>query len=103
MDTIVERRSAPRVAAADTRWGSRAILRPGHEIKLLDVGPGGVSILSNTRVLPGKRVELQLGASNDRCVAAGRVVRCRVIDLGPPIYEAAIALDQPLAHTNVNG
>lgn len=96
MEPAAERRSDARVAAGGTRWGDRAILRPGHEIRVLDVSATGVLIETAIRVLPGKRVDLQLTAAGGRCSASGRVVRCRVIKLGPLTHEAAIAFEQRL-------
>lgn len=77
-------------------WAARATLRPGHEITIVNLAAGGVLIRTSTRVLPGKRVDLQLIGDGRRQSAAGKVLRCRVVDLSPMCYEAAIAVDEDL-------
>lgn len=89
----VERRASPRTAQADSGWASRAWLRPGREVLLLDIGVGGVLVESPTVILPGKRVELTMIRGGMRYVATGRVVRAQLIGMRPTLYWAAIAFD----------
>ena len=90
-----DRRDTVRVRAEFTRWRRTAILRPGQEVLLLDLGTGGALVESPTRMKPGTRAELQLFGTERRHVR-GRVARCRVIHLDPVRYEGAIAFDEPL-------
>lgn len=96
MDAGTDRRTSERASPAPAGWTPRAILRPGHAITLVNVAAGGVLIRTGARVLPGKRVDLQLLREGGKQAAGGRVVRCRVLGLGPLSYEAAIALEGKL-------
>lgn len=96
METVEERRASDRAQPSSAGWTSKAILRPGYESALINVAKRGALIRARTRVLPGKRVDLQLLGDRGRQAVAGRVVRCRVFGLSPLLYEAAIELDQEL-------
>ncbi len=91
-----ERRVAGRVTPEHTRWQPLALLRPGQEVVLVNVGPGGALVESPTRLAPGARTELQL-FGKARCSVRGRLERCRVSRLEPLRYEGAIVFDACLA------
>lgn len=97
MEAVAERRACVRVGPATTVWAPSATLRPGHELTIVNLAPHGVLVRTGTRILPGKRVDLQLIGGGTRHSAAGRVLRCRVVSLSPMCYEAAITLDETLA------
>jgi hypothetical protein len=97
IEAVGERRANQRALPTAAGWTSKAILRPGHEITLVNVAKGGVLIQTRTRVLPGKRVDVQLLGDRGRQAVAGKVVRCRLLGLSPLSYEAAIALEEELA------
>lgn len=100
---VEERRRNARVLPGATPWDPRIVLRPGHEITVLDIGPGGMRIQTRARVLPGKGVELQLVRDGNRRTVAGHVLRCRVASLAPLTYEAALATDECLEMGNAVG
>lgn len=91
-----ERRTTVRTSPADTWWSARAVLRPGHEVTILDVGSGGVRLATQVALRPGRRVELQLVRGDAKHLVGGRVVRCQLVSLTPPVYHVAIALGESL-------
>jgi hypothetical protein len=78
-----------------TPWPAVALLRPGREVRLINVSCGGALIESGHRMHPGMRTELQLSGVPRR-VVGGRIERCRVTQLDPVRYEGAIVFDQTL-------
>jgi PilZ domain len=74
-------------------------MRPGHEVEVLNLSPGGALIASAARMNPGARAELQLAGTLRRAVR-GRVARCRVVCLDPLRFEGAITFDEPLDETS---
>jgi hypothetical protein len=78
-----------------TPWQPVALLRPGQEVRLINVSCGGALIESRRRMRPGARTELQLSGP-PRCVVSGRIDRCRVTHLDPVRYEGVIVFDQAL-------
>lgn len=78
-----------------TPWNPLALLRPGQEVRLLNVSCGGAIVESGSRLHPGIRTELQLAGHRRRTIR-GRIDRCRVTGLDPLRYEGAIVFDQIL-------
>lgn len=84
------------VAMADGR------LRPGRTAHIIDVSPGGALIETDWRLLPGSRVELQLGDPVTLHRVKGRILRCHVSMLdreriryrGAVIFEEQLVLDR---------
>ena len=71
---------------------------------VLDVSGGGVLIESQTRLLPGIRVELQLMSANSVRRFPARVVRCQVASIrrvGGILYRAGLAFDRAFAAADV--
>ena len=93
--TVQDRRIAERVPPERTPWRAFALLRPGQEVVLVNVSPGGALVESLTRMSPGTRTELQLFGTS-RCSMRGRVERCRVSGIEPLRYEGAIVFDSSL-------
>jgi hypothetical protein len=96
-----DRRLGDRVTPEETRWRPLALLRPGQEVVLVNVGPGGALVESPTRLSPGARADLHL-FGGPRCSVRGRVERCRVSRLEPLRYEGAIVFEKSLEVTNRN-
>jgi len=77
---IVERRH-------DTRFGqpvisgTRALLRPGYAVSLVDLSCGGALIQGPRPLRPGARVHLQLLMRTRRLGIAAHVLRCAVASL----------------------
>jgi hypothetical protein len=90
-----DRRQATRVPPDRTPWPAAALLRPGLEVRVINVSCGGALVESANRLKPGARAELQLSGSK-RQIVRGRIDRCRVMDLDPIRYEGAIVFDQLL-------
>lgn len=78
-----------------TPWPAEALLRPGQDVRVINVSGGGALIESPNRMAPGMRTELQL-AGSPRRVVRGRIARCRVTHLDPIRYEGAMVFDQTL-------
>jgi hypothetical protein len=91
----IERRGGARVTPDQTRWRRLALLRPGQEVAVVNLGPGGALLESANRMKPGARTELQL-FGEVRWQVRGRIDRCRVLRLAPLCYEAAIVFEEPL-------
>ena len=75
-------------------------MRPGQEIVLVNISPGGALIHSSNHMKPGARTELQLLA-HERHVISARIDRCRVIALAPLRYEGAVIFDGRLEALDV--
>ena len=94
-----ERRAWPRVP---TRTGTEMCagrLRPGRAAQILDLSEGGALIETDWRLLPGMRVELQLGEPIGLYRVTGRIVRCHVtlLDRERVRYRGAMAFDAELS------
>ena len=90
-----ERRAGRRSRPEERGWRSAAVLRPGLEVDILDLSPGGARISSTARLKPGGRVELHLAGGSHR-VVSGRISRCRVVRLMPLHNEGAKVFDEPV-------
>jgi hypothetical protein len=96
-----ERRRTARLDPEFTQWREVAILRPGQEVLLINVGAGGALLESCARMAPGARGELQLFGARRRLVR-GRIGRCHVTQLNPLAYRGAFVFDEPLDVTPRN-
>ena len=76
-------------------WQRDAVLRPGHDVEVVNVSAGGALLRSTTRLKPGMPSELHLVGASRRCIR-GRIARARVISVTPMRYEAALVFDTPL-------
>ncbi len=94
--TSVERRSAPRVAPAQTPWLATAVLRPGMPVVLVNISRRGALVESTARLRPGAHTELQLAGVDARRSVRGRVERCQVTRLEPLCYRGVIVFDEGL-------
>lgn len=83
------------MAPERTPWQRLALLRPGQEVEIINVSPGGALIASPSRMAPGMRTELQLFGPR-RCAMRGYIARCRVACLAPLRYEGAIVFEERL-------
>lgn len=90
-----DRRHACRVSPDQTPWKRLALLRPGQEVRIVNVGRGGALVESHSRMMPGGRTELQLCGAWRHSIR-GRIDRCRVIAVNPMRYEGAIVFEQAL-------
>lgn len=95
---LSDRRAAPRISAVAAFGMERARLRPGRSAFVIDISSGGALIETDWRLLPGTRVELQIGEPIAVFKVAGRIVRCHVsqLDRQRIRYRGALVFEQPL-------
>jgi hypothetical protein len=76
----------------------RARLRPGRTAYIIDLSSGGALIEADWRLLPGMRVEMQVGEPTPLFQVTGRIVRCHValLDRERIRYRGALVFEQPL-------
>jgi hypothetical protein len=93
-----ERRQTERVTPEQTRWAESARLRPGFDVRVMDIGPRGVLIEAPTRLHIGTRVELALfeNETEIRLDLVAIVRRCHVSSLGPLTYRAGLEFSQAI-------
>ena len=93
----LERRAVPRVRPAGGDNFEQVRLRPGRVARVINLSTGGALIETDWRLLPGVRVELQIGVP-PLFTVAGHVLRCYVARLRPDQirYRGALAFDQRL-------
>lgn len=93
-----ERRRDERLPPDQTRWADAGKIRPGFDVRVVDIGPGGVLIEAPTRLHVGTQVELALFASDTplRLDVIGVVRRCHVSSLNPLTFRGALEFAQPL-------
>ena len=93
-----ERRASQRVLAPGMEGMERARLRPGRTAYILDLSSGGALIETNWRLLPGTRVEMQVGDPVPLFRVAGRILRCQValVDRERIRYRGALKFENPL-------
>jgi hypothetical protein len=90
-----ERRNARRLGT--TEHGIVAArIRPGYQVTLIDLSPGGALVEADRRLLPGSAVELQIQTSDRQAIMRGSVVRCSVAHVRPASisYRGAIVFDR---------
>ena len=93
-----DRRASPRLPAFNIAGMERARLRPGRMAHIVDVSSGGALIETDWRLLPGMRVELQLGEPVPLFRVAGRILRCHValLDRERIRYRGALMFEEQL-------
>jgi hypothetical protein len=93
-----ERRASARVLTHRMEGMERARLRPGRSAHILNLSSGGALIESDWRLLPGTRVDMQVGDPVPLFRVAGRIVRCHVtrLDRERIRYRAALKFEKPL-------
>lgn len=98
-----ERRASPRVAAFHIAGMERARLRPGRMAHIVDLSAGGALIETDWRLLPGMRVELQLGEPVPLFRVVGRILRCHValLDRERVRYRGALMFEEQLSFGEV--
>jgi hypothetical protein len=93
-----ERRREERLSPEQTKWAESAKLRPGFDVRIVDIGSRGVLIEAPTRLHIGVRVEITLFASetSTRLELMGVVRRCQVSNLSPLTYRGALEFNQTI-------
>src|SRR4051794_30226975 len=75
---VHERRREPRRSGINEHGIYSARVRPGIDARLLDISAEGASIESTYRLLPGRRLILQLKFAACGVAIRGSVLRCTV-------------------------
>jgi len=95
---VRERRASPRRTHHDCRWLVAARLRPGRDVRVLDLSSGGALVEAAVRLMPGAPFVLHLVAADDvRHTIRGTVLRCFVSALDESSgvrYRAALGFDR---------
>ena len=94
-----ERRASSRVSALTLAGMERARVRPGRTAHVVDLSAGGALIETDWRLMPGMRVEMQLGEPSPSLRVAGRVLRCHValLDRERIRYRCALMFEEHLS------
>ena len=93
-----DRRVWPRIPALTLAGMERARLRPGRTATVVDLSSGGALIETDWRLLPGMRVEMQVGEPITLFRVAGRILRCHValLDRERIRYRGALMFEHQL-------
>jgi hypothetical protein len=94
-----DRRAWPRMSTVTRAEMAIGRLRPGRAAQIVDVSSGGALIETDWRLLPGTRVELQVGAPVALYRVRGWVLRCQVarLDRERIRYRGAVAFEEQLS------
>jgi hypothetical protein len=90
-----ERRCHRRLRGVHEHGIYRARVRPGIDVRLLDISAQGALIESAYQLLPGRRLDLQLSFATGVVVVRGSVLRCTVCyaSVDRMAYRGALAFD----------
>ena len=91
-----ERRRCARFPCETTAWHARAIVRPGQDVVVVNIGAHGALVESSGRLRPGLRTAVQLVGRSEKSEVLGRIDRCEVVGLAPIRYRAVIAFDEAI-------
>jgi hypothetical protein len=93
-----ERRREARLAPEQTRVAEAARLRPGCDIRIVDISARGVLIEVPARLHIGSRVELALFTSDTtrRLEVIATVRRCHISSLSPLTYRGALEFNEAI-------
>ena len=94
--TIVERRHDRRCTAAALRV-SQATLRPGREVRVIDLSAAGAQVQTERPLRPGSRIHIRFVVQSCSVSIAAHVVRCSVWALHPEhgvTYRSALHFDE---------
>ena len=91
-----ERRHATRRVPSRDEPISRARLRTGHDLDVIDISDVGVQVEGLPRLLPGTHVDMHVVTSDGRTLVRSRVVRSFVHRLHADMvrYRAALTFEQ---------
>jgi hypothetical protein len=87
-----ERRHASRRVPTPTEAPSRARLRAGRELAVINLSSSGMLVEGTARLLPGTHVDIHVIAAQGRSLVRARVVRSAVISVTADVIEYRSAL-----------
>jgi hypothetical protein len=91
---LIERRGEPRLTGGGSKWKTRAVLRPGQPITLINICSRAALVESESRLRPGAQTEMQLAEAGSRASVKGRLERCHVVALEPIRYRGVLMFEQ---------
>ena len=93
-----ERRASPRVLRVHGGGHGAGAPASGSHAHIVDLSAGGALIETDWRLLPGMRVEMQVGEPVPLFRVAGRILRCHValLDRERIRYRGALMFEEPL-------
>jgi hypothetical protein len=96
--SVDDRRREPRRCGVGEHGIQSARVRPGIDVRLLDVSAGGALIETTSRLLPGRRLVLQLSFASCAVAIPGSVLRCTVFHASVDriAYRGAVGFDRRL-------
>jgi hypothetical protein len=99
MTNHIERRRGRRSSGAELPEDLSGRIRPGHQVRVLDLSAWGALVETSRRLLPGSIVDLQLEAEDWRQVTKARVVRCSVgqVRADALVFRGALSLEPPIS------
>lgn len=89
----LERREEQRRSGVTTGWHSRAVLRPGQHVTVINITSRAALVESEGRLRPGAITELQLSRPGARACIKGRLERCCVTAIDPLRYQGVLIFD----------
>jgi hypothetical protein len=94
----MDRRRAPRRLVAAEEPLSRARLRTGGQLRVLDASAWGALAESTERLLPGRQLDVHVVSVQGRVLVRSRVARAFVsrLEAGAVHYRAALAFDHTI-------
>lgn len=98
-DTVKgDRRASHRSSALSDAGLHRARVRTGRVACVINLSISGALIETEWRLLPGSRVDLQIGEPHPIFRVSGRIVRCHValLERARVRYRGALVFDAPL-------
>lgn len=96
MTPYVERRRYFRVSADQWEGSLAGRIRPGHQVRVVELSPAGVLVETERRLPPGAVVEWFVEMDAGRHVTRALVVRCHVCAVGPGtlLFRAALEFER---------
>jgi len=80
---LFDRREFPRcLVAGPDAAAVAARVRPGREVRVIDVSRGGTLVQATARLMPGSQVEFHMTIGPWRWSGSAQVVRCHVCAIG---------------------
>jgi hypothetical protein len=96
--SVDDRRREPRRSGVHEHGIQSVRVRPGIDVRLLDVSAEGALIETAYRLLPGRRLDLQLSFATGTVAMRGSVLRCTVshASVDRIAYRGALLFDRRL-------